>query len=377
VPRTPFSLLLLSVPLASCRALKNFDLIEIADAKAHNLEQLHQRDGRHAYVGALVGDVEYLLRTGLRLGEGGALTLEPAGVAVPEKECLENLVALARFDPADERVASLQILWACRVATECPWGLSRERAVRVLGEAGERLAIGPPAGLAPDTPVADAADVGRVLGRVLAALVETPTAVEGSVDLGEACEAVGALVLDVAGGRRVLFALGRLLSDPRRTDRERASLAETLRDVEERCISQTLASALGDEDPRVRSAAVEAAVRSGGPGVLAIVLPQVDREPNDEVTATVLRLVTAGGLPEREEGIDAGDYARARERWLGQLVRHAVEHPAGLVRVQAMRALSTVAPGGPGSLRSEDWEAWWFARAAPAVEAAATTGPGR
>ena len=143
-----------------------------------------------------------------------------------------------------------------------------------------------------------------------------------------------------------------------------------------RCIGQTLAQALGDEAPRVRAAAVEASVRSGGPGVLAIILGQLDRESSDEVLAAALRLVAAEGLPLREEGIDPTDYARAREVWLSQLVRYAVEHPAGSVRVQAMLALAVVADSGPDSLRAEDWEDWWFARSAVGEGAPAGEGLG-
>lgn len=373
----PLSLVCLALGLGSCRALKNFDLIELADAKVHNLEALHPRAGRHTYVAALVGDIEYLLLRGVKRTRVGGADAGQGAVPVPENECLANLVALARFDPVDERVASLQVLWCCRVATECPWALSRERAVRELGAAALRLGVGPPAGLAPEATLDDAQAVGRALARVMAALGDGQDAGDdGPLALAEACEGVRTLMFDVAGGRRVLFGLAQLLLDPRRTPTEDDVLRTLLGEVEVRCIGQTLAQALGDEAPRVRAAAVEASVRSGGPGVLAIVLSQLDRESSDEVLAGVLRLVAAEGLPLREEGIDPTDYARAREVWLSQLVRYAVEHPAGSVRVQAMRALAVVADSGPDSLRAEDWEDWWFARFAVGAGAPAGEGLG-
>ncbi|MAF65624.1 MAG: hypothetical protein CMJ84_08205 [Planctomycetes bacterium] len=370
--------LALLLTLGACRALKNFDLIEIADAKAHNLAELHPREGRHAYVATLVGDVEYLLRQGLRGTGASAMAKDPGAIDVPETECLEALLALARFDATDERVASLQVLWACRVATECPWDLSRERAVRELGTAAVRLEVGPPAALAPDVTPDGAAAVGRALGRVMAALGEPEDADRGGADdLSAACDGLRALVLDVPGGRRVLFGLAQLLADPRREEGETELLREVQRATEVRCIAQTLATSLGDGSPRVRVAAVEAAVRSGGRGVLAILLDQLQREPSDEVSAAVLRLVAAEGLPRREEDIDPADFARARESLLAQLVRFAVEHPTGPVRVQAMLALTRVVGGGPESLRAEDWEDWWLARSAAGVSAPVPAGTGR
>ena len=67
----------------------------VVEAKAYNLDELHDSTGRHKYTAALVGDIEYLIRMGLvgalRGFGSDAARKSPVAVEDPTEACLENL----------------------------------------------------------------------------------------------------------------------------------------------------------------------------------------------------------------------------------------------------------------------------------------------
>jgi hypothetical protein len=57
---------------------------------------------------------------------------------------------------------------------------------------------------------------------------------------------------------------------------------------------------------------------------------------------------------------------KAREDWLKALWTLVETRRESEVRVHAMMALAKLSDAGIGSLREEDWQAWWYARNTPA-----------
>ena len=123
----------------------------VVESKDWNLEQLHEANGHHRYIGALEGDFEYFMRQKVAaplVSAGSTLAVKtPKSVEAPADECLDNLIALEEFDPGDPRVAGLQVEWFARLAVDDPWRLSRERAMLALGRAGQRVGAGLPEAL--------------------------------------------------------------------------------------------------------------------------------------------------------------------------------------------------------------------------------------
>jgi hypothetical protein len=191
------------------------------------------------------------------------------------------------------------------------------------------------------------------------------SAVEGPAppSLNDACAALEALVLDLEGARRALDAVGQLgaLRGLDAADRDR--LRRSGEELARRLVRQALAAALLDKEPVVRAAAVEASVKSGGLAVLDSMVLHFDRERSAEVIARVLAIVAKYGLPEPPADRDEAGRARWRDEQLLALYALLVRRPEGEVRVAAMQALSRVANAGFESLREEDWQAWFRARA--------------
>ncbi len=119
-------------------------------AKAWNLDQLHDAEGRHKYSAALESDIEYLLRheiAGLLQSGSKLVAKDPSRVENPALRCLETLIELGEANPKDPRARALQVAWSTRLAASDPAALSRERAVLILGALGARLEVGRPAAL--------------------------------------------------------------------------------------------------------------------------------------------------------------------------------------------------------------------------------------
>lgn len=348
-------------------------------ATTHNLAELHWSDGRHKRSGDLVSPLEWALRQGLQgivTGAGGKLREEtPEPIEDPIGECADNLRDLERFDPADRRVARAQVEHFARAAVFDPWILSREIAVRGLGEAGRRLALGEHAVPAPpQSPATVEAVRDAVRALVQASGGGDP---EAQAQLGEACLAVRALEVDLDGALRILRTAAILEGATEAGGGTPEAVAELAEDFSRRCAAYALAHALRDEPPseragvdpgwrkgRVRAAAVAANVRAfGAPKYAEIVHATWMKELDVEVLTALCELIARRGFPEPPASVAENERAALLERWTERLVALAIDHPEGRARVAAMAALAVVSGRDP-SLREEDWQAWWTSHAA-------------
>lgn len=334
---------------------------KVVGARVHNLEQLHEADGRHRRVASLMTDTEYALRVGLAgILRGGATRIEekaPQRIDDPLAVCVDNLIALSEFDSSQASVRAKQIEHFARLSVYDPWRLSRRICAWQLGRLGEGLDLpghppGPPSGR-PATPES----LRDALATLIRAVDPAPVAAQpGQIDLDlpAACAAMAALDYDLDGVLRALRSAA-LLADRFGERSERGQpLRELVSDLERRAVRLALARALEDPSDEVRAAAIAAHVRSGGERAFALELPRLARDGAEEVQLTLLDLLRERGLA----GQDAGE----REAALELIYRVAVEHPNGRVRVAAMSTLGTVGDAGFTSLREEDWQTWWRAR---------------
>lgn len=345
-------------------------------AKAWNLDQLHDAEGRHKYSAALESDIEYLLRhevAGLLKSGSALVAKDPSHVENPSLRCLETLVELGEANAKDPRARALQVAWSTRLAASDPAALSRERAVLILGELGARLEVGRPAALPAGAVVASVDDVttrATALVRAVRALVD-PASLKGesAPSIDEACNALESLQYDIDGARRVIEAVSQLggLRGLDRPARER--LERTALDLERRAVRQGLALSFKDRDPLVRAAAVEAAVSCAGIEVLDSMLQQLDREPSPIVVVRVLEMLHQRGLPPPPKELGASQAPAWREGQLGAIYQLLLVRPQSDIHVAAMQVLSKFAGAGFESLREEDWQAWWTRRRAPLVPA--------
>lgn len=334
---------------------------KVVGARVHNLEQLHEADGRHRRVASLMTDTEYALRVGLvGILRGGSERIEqkpPERVEDPLQTCVDNLIALSEFDSNDAGVRAKQIEQFARLAVYDRWRLSRRVCVWQLGRLGQRLDLpghppGPPSGQ-PATPES----LRDALATLIRAVDPTPLPAQAGqvdLDLPTACAAMAALDYDLDGvlrGLRSAAILSERLGE--RSERGRP-LRELVADLERRAVRLALARALEDPSDEVRAAAIAAHVRSGGERAFALEFPRLARDGAEEVQLTLLDLL-------RERGL-AGRDAAERDAALELVYRVAVEHPNGRVRVAAMSTLGKVGDAGFTSLREEDWQTWWRAR---------------
>lgn len=342
----------------------------VVDAKAWNLAQLHDANGRHKYTGAVEGDFEYYLRHVIAPSvTGGLATFEaksPSAIEDPSTVCLETMIELEGYRTEDPRNRGIQVEWFSRLAVADPSKLSRERAVLALGRQGEALQAGNPEPFPKDaTPTGPDA-----LSEALAGLVRAsrPVLEQGGgageterLDLASACQVIRELPLDLDGARRMLHAsidVGTALGFGRKGTAEVAKLCE---DLERRCIRFGIAGGLRDPDPLVRGAGVEAAVACVGPIVFDPILRQLTNEPSADVVVRVLGLVRKYGLADKPPpGVDVTPEVARRARWSS--IYRLLEKPESSVRVAAMLALEKVTNAKLHSLREEDWQAWWLAQ---------------
>jgi hypothetical protein len=259
--------------------------------------------------------------------------------------------------------------------------LSRERAVLGLARAAKRLEAGLPTALPKDAVPAGA----QAASEALAGLVRAsgPVLKRGDrasaserLDLDSACQVVSDLILDLDGARRLLRATAELASSAGNRNEAAKPLFHLSEDLQRRCIRQAIAKALVDQAPRVRAAAVEAAVASAGTKVLDEFLLQLDREHAPEVLLCIEDLVREHGLP---QGVPEGAKLTAEEAHNRRLeaLMDLLVRPETSVRVGSMRALVVVSGSGIDSLREEDWQAWWLARGekSPALPASEPASP--
>jgi hypothetical protein len=289
---------------------------------------------------------------------------------------------LASYDDKDPAVPPQKIDYCARIAVDDAWNLSRETAVRELGRQGERLHL---ADHPPATPIGAVAKVEDVREALRHLIQATGPVLQGGAVSDEhlnafdsACEAIRAMNLDLEGAARLLRGVA-IIERARSNNTHLARLHELSADLQRTCVRLALDAALKDappadvggtdpgwNNPRVKAAAVEACVRAYGEPAYARFMGQLNaRDAETEHLFALLKLVERRGLPALE---DATPEARdqAHENWTTVIYRVATEHPDPRVRIAAMDALARVGHRDLYSLREEDWQAWWNARAAQA-----------
>jgi hypothetical protein len=334
----------------------------VVQSKAHNLRQLHEDDGHHKRVAALVSDWEYTLRFNIlgMLPGGVAREKTPVKIKNPIAECVENLLELEDFDPENLGVSELQVENFTRYATSDPWKISRQICVRALGRAGMRLELREHPAPPREGPVATEDVVVEALRKLIAALTPLERREGPAPSVEEACRAVAAMNLDIEGARRTLAAVALLSKSVGARSERAAPLRELSLELQRRCVRFVIEAALKDSAGIVRASAIEADVRVFGPERLAVHLDEVSGDR--DVALAVLDLVARYGLPAPTPGADPAETVRLRDEQLARLYMNATRNPDDRVRVRSMQALARVSDAGIASLREEDWQTWWLAR---------------
>ncbi|HEX6886108.1 MAG TPA: hypothetical protein VF530_22230 [Planctomycetota bacterium] len=327
---------------------------QLAAPRVHNLEQVHQPDGRPKRDAHLLNDLTWLADRVMRSSNFGGeefqtQTSQAKRIKDPLGTCLANVCALARCE-RDQVVAGLQAATFGWLAVDCTSPLSRERCLLALGELAPLLPAVPP--LDPEAPVATPEEVKEVFDALVATTKEVlaAPALAGN-SLSEACLRAGSLKADRAGTVRLLRAVNAILAQGER-GAVRAPLRELRLVLARRATELAVREALADTDGRARAAAFEAALRTF-PDERAERLSWALSDPmpglaeRDAVTLRALELVAAHGLPPvRLEGYAESLHAR--------ILDILAERRGGPVTVAACRALAKI-EGRPESLRPETW----------------------
>lgn len=363
-----------------------------AGMRVHNLGELHTDDGYHRYSAVQLSSWDWTLRHEL----GGLFsqdrvhlaTIPPKEIDDPNEACLEHLIELGRHTGEGGYARSQRIAAYAEYVVACPWKLSRERCAILLGREGRAIGLREhPVPRPTETPVG-AEQVAGILAELIAAarpLLEEREAEFDPQALAAACQSLSELDYDVDGARRTLLLAA--LMERRAGDDERLQpLRELVLKLQRTTVTRALTAALTDRQPferqgsdpgwgaaRVRGAAVEGWVQAGGSVALAEFLQQLDPrgEIEPELLLAILNGVAREGLPSQIPGVPEADLTLQNERWIDALMRYALDHPDGRLRVAAMRALARISDGELASLREEDWLAWIEARRAAPPEAAA------
>lgn len=319
-----------------------------------------------------MGDTAYLLRVGL----GGLLKdpqkqLDSKNASrqkhVPD-QVLENFIALYEFSPKKPRIAVMQAKWGTWLAVADPWPLVRERAVLELGHLMKELELESIPGLLPSDQISSNEEVEVALTQLIRAAkssvyeLRAPDETE-ELDIQAACDLVRELGLIVETGYKALEVVELLLQKGNAASEFQEPIESLARDLTQDLAGQALVRAVRDPEPIVRAAAIQAIVDATGTDVLRPLIENMTREPSSLVLTRLLRLIKVHGLPDLPPEISPEAASRVQNVWVDVLYSFATAHHDGLVRVNAMQALQTAA-GGPKSLRSEDWQRWWYDRRA-------------
>lgn len=349
----------------------------IPGAQIHNLEVLHDSDGRHKYSAPVMGNVEYAMRVGVMgafKGVGASIeTKEPVAIPDPANTCLENLVDLSDHDPKDVDVAAAQVEFDARLCLLDPWTLTRERGTLELGPAGQRLGLAVDPWKPREGPKATVEDV-RMALTVLVRSINPKTESEfddpgvAKVPVPQACKDVLALNYDLEGAVRVLRAV-RVIASKLGAGKERDEVRDLSIQLQRECAAQALELARSDKNPIVRAASVRAVAQAyGDKGVSEALDVLAGKDVDPLVLVAVFDVLRKEGLPPPPADLPELERGAWRDAQLLRLYRYATLHPDGRVRIGAMLALSAVSDSGIHSLQEEVWQTWWL-ETHPAAEA--------
>jgi hypothetical protein len=352
--------------LALVPALLALASCQLASARIHNLEELHDSSGSPQRLADLHGDLEHLLLAGFEHTNFGGEDFrqglrEKKRVADPYGACLENVLALASVR-RDERVAMAQAMTFAWLAVDCTYVLSRERCVLELGEVLADIGLGGTPVEVPAEP-ASPEQVGAAIGVLIEALrgwLAAPAL--GSAALDEACGALAALPLDREGALRGTRA-AQVLLDGRERVAALAGLHRLRLDLARRCAGQAVLEARQDASGRVRAAALRVGVQVFPDQRGAWLRSAVAEFPLgvtelDELWLAALDLLARNGLPPGE-----GDDATRLAAWNEALIELLLRQGSGRVSLAVTRALARL-NDRPREPRPEVWLTWWRAQGA-------------
>jgi hypothetical protein len=238
---------------------------------------------------------------------------------------------------------------------------------------------------------AEADDVRELLRHLISAWNDAPE--EGIQTLQASADDLLDREIDLQGLWRVLKALEALADRDKATEEMRPILFRLARTLEGRALAMALGSGLRDFDPLVRAAAMETGMRFLGPGFVLEALDSLTPSQPDAqgrvartrvfglfpivpgeglVVQRVLDQLAAGGL-NLPGDMDPGLRNNTRLRVINLVIAISYDMVTfdEASRASALRALTALAPEGPGTRRKEEWEAWWreFAQRAQAPPA--------
>jgi len=347
----------------------------LAGAKAWNLEQVHEPDGRPKRRGHVQSDTAFLLDklfTSSNFGGEGYREEQQQRseerIDDPLGTCLENVVELAKCRQ-DEGVVGMQAATYSWLAVDCTYVLSRERCVLELGELGRMLEVADaPPPVEPETPLTpeQIKAIIEPLVKVVREVIAVPDLAGSS--LKDACAEIDATPLDREAAVRVLRTVNVLL-EQRSKGAALAPLRELRLALARRCVQLALVAARSDSQGRVRAAALRSGVRAFPAQRAellrwAVVEPMEGVEERDEVTFCALALLARYGLPPTPEGVTEEAF---RDLWLDLLVQVLRSELGGRSSTAACQAFAKIT-GEPVNLRPEHWILRWLELHPPAVE---------
>ncbi|MEZ6004289.1 MAG: hypothetical protein R3F33_08880 [Planctomycetota bacterium] len=373
-------------PLCLAMALSGCKDLAVGSA---NLDALLDSDNHLRHVAPVRSGWRYYLDSILDPRWFGAkdplFGTEEVKVPDPAYSALRNLLVVAEGDGARPVHRDLvQVRQFSRFALRSPGTLVRERAVLELAGHARRLGLTDLASVLGDN-VPQEVIGGEELSDWLAQIITTvePLLRQGDDATEEtrqafaaACGAQDVARMEIDGLWRMLKALETFAA---RVDLERelfTPLRELALQLEARSVALALAGSTVDPEPRVRAANVEACQHAfGGDYLLECVRRLRNPPPQDHDTrfavqtaslmdAPVLErlfeLIERHGLPARHA---LNPQEATQERFIDlrailSIVNEGAHFPSR-TRTAAMRALQRMVPEGPGTIREEEWVAWW------------------
>ncbi len=374
--------------LAGCRT---------ATVATQNLDAVLGSSDRFEYTAATTGVWTDLVSSSVgalkSLGRSRAVAPEEKAVPNPSKVALKNLIELATSDEGPEDwLHNEQVRLFTRYATSAPSQLCRERAVLELVPHAQRLGVTEPYEM-----LEDAANQSE-LRQVLEGLVDATrriVAERGQVsdtaraDFDAAVSVLEATRLNVAGGSRLLRAIGPFFKGSGLPSEQKNQLAELSLKVQKDIVREALYAGIVDRSDIVRSAGMTSNIAVYGEdfaieALLSLVPRQSVADPVaeafdrfgvmpvpiefDETLMAVCNAFARAGLPFAAKKPTALG-VETRGTLLATLWQISINDLAFSDRARhaAMRALNTMSGSQLDTLRSEEWDTW-FRGVAPALE---------
>lgn len=346
-----------------------------------NLDALHGESGRYRYKARLTTPMREFF-VGLVPGDsrlGRAVRPREQVVKNPARKSLELLLSLASVESSDPATRADQVRSFSWLALADPSGLVRERALLELGSLARQMDLDSRARDAAAAEPVNPAEFLSLLEGLYAALtpassVERDLTETERADLEAACELLALRRWDAEGGRRLLREIASALRRGKRLRARLQPLVELAEQVEADLVAEALERGLFDDVLHVRAAAYRANHAAYGmPFLEASLAALITRpaagsrfrvrqtQPGDElIFVTLFELLEECGI-DRPEGLSVVAAIKREVELIRVPMMVAINqllYP-DRARTAAMLCLKRLVPEGPGSLRLEEWQAFW------------------